>query len=386
MPRPDILLLSELYPPAIGGSGVLLENLYSRLPGLDVRVLADGQDGSRVQQGLSVDEVSMAAPDWGMVRPACLARHRRVARRVRELAPDRHTYVHCGRGLPEGLSAWWARRPFVCWTHGEELGFASTSRELTWLMRRIYARSSALLANSHNSARLLAAWGVPAEKVVVVHPGVDVNRFSPTVDPGDWRRRFAPRGELVVLSVGRLQRRKGHDLMLRALALWDDTDPPVRYVVAGDGPHREALEAEVQALELGDRVVFLGAIAEDALPGLYAASDVFAMPNRQDGVDFEGFGIVFLEAAASGRVSIGGRSGGVPEAIEDGVTGVLVGGTDPGELAAVVRRLARPEVRTAMGLAGRARVLREFTWEHGARRVAEVHERLTASDNGVLRD
>ncbi len=381
MPRPDILLLSELYPPAIGGSGVLLENLYSRLPGLDVHVLADGHDGSRVQQGLNVDEVSMAAPDWGIVRPACLARHRRVARRIRELAPDRRTHVHCGRGLPEGLSAWWARRPFVCWTHGEELGFASTSRELTWLTRRVYARSAALLANSHNSARLLTAWGVPAEKVVVVHPGVDVHRFSPVADPGDWRQRFAPDGELVILSVGRLQRRKGHDLMLRALAQWTEHDPAVRYLIAGDGPHRATLEADVQTLGLRDRVVFLGAVAENALPELYAASDVFAMPNRQDGVDFEGFGIVFLEAAAAGRATIGGRSGGVPEAIEDGVTGLLVEGTDATELAAALRRLANADVRNAMGRAGRERVLRAFTWEHGARRVAEVHERLTAGSH-----
>ena len=386
MPRPDILLLSELYPPTIGGSGVLLENLYARLPGLDVRVLADGDEGSRVQHGLDVDTVSMAAPDWGVMRPACLARHRRVARRVRELAPDPLTYVHCGRSLPEGLSAWWARRPFVCWTHGEELGFASTSRELTWLMRRTYARAAAILANSHNSARLLADWGVPAAKVVVVHPGVDVNRFSPTADPGDWRLRFAPRGEVVILSVGRLQRRKGHDLLLRALAQWNGNDPAVRYLIAGDGPHRATLESDARALGLGDRVVFLGAVAEASLPGLYGASDIFAMPNRQDGVDFEGFGIVFLEAAAAGRATIGGRSGGVPEAVQDGVTGVLVEGTDPGELAAAIRRLAPASVRTAMGQAGRARVLREFTWEHGARRVADVHERLRAGRFGARPD
>ena len=103
------------------------------------------------------------------------------------------------------------------------------------------------------------------------------------------------------------------------------------------------------------------------LPGLYAASDVFVMPNREEGVDFEGFGIVFLEAAATGRPAIGGRSGGVSEAVTDSETGVLVGGREVMELAQAMRRLATSaETRASMGAAGRARVLRSFTWDHGA--------------------
>jgi phosphatidylinositol alpha-1,6-mannosyltransferase len=182
-----------------------------------------------------------------------------------------------------------------------------------------------------------------------------------------------------LLSVGRLQRRKGHDLVLAALANWRPDDPPVRYLIAGDGDYRNALETEARSLGIRDRVVFLGPVTDDELPGLYAASDIFVLPNRRDGVDFEGFGIVFLEAAAAGLPCIAGRSGGVPEAVQDGETGVLVSGTDALELAEVIRRLARStDERRRMGERGRRRALHEFRWEDGVRRLTDLHRQVSS--------
>jgi phosphatidylinositol alpha-1,6-mannosyltransferase len=374
---PGILLLAELYPPTIGGSGVLLESLYSRLPDHRVHVLTDGT-GSRVQHGIPVTGVRMSARDWGVLSRGCLARHVRVAREVRRVTQS-EVIVHCSRGLPEGLSAALSGRRFLCWTHGEELGYASTSRELSWLLRRVYRRAAAIAANSRNSARLLAEWGVEADRITVIHPGVDAARFRPDADRGAWREHHAQRRELLLLSVGRLQRRKGHDLVLAALAKWGPDDPPVRYLIAGAGDQRAALEAQARSLGIPDRVVFLGVVPEPELPGLYAAADLFLMPNRQDGVDFEGFGIVFLEAAASALPCIAGNSGGAPEAIQDGETGVLVSGTDPDELLRALRRLARSaDERMRMGASGRRRVLREFTWEHGAQRLKDLHKSVIA--------
>ena len=261
----------------------------------------------------------------------------------------------------------------VCWLHGEELGFTSTSRELTWLARRVYRGASMVFANSHNSARLLTRnWGVPEAKVRVVHPGVDAERFRPDVDGAALRSRVAAPADVVFLSVGRLQRRKGHDLVLQALARLRARVPGVRYVIVGDGPHQRQLEADVQTLCLTDIVHFAGPARAEDLPAWYAAADVFVMPNRADGVDFEGFGIVFLEAAAAGKPVIGGRSGGVPEAVEDGVTGRLVDGTDIAELEVTMAALAgSSHLRVQYGAAGRERAVREFTWERAARQVDE---------------
>jgi phosphatidylinositol alpha-1,6-mannosyltransferase len=338
-----ILVVSEVFPPAIGGSGALLENVYRRIADRHVRVLAhDAPPGLPPYDGpLDVSRVSMAAPDWGIVRPSSLLRHLRVARAIRAALDQTPAVVHCARALPEGLSAAMALAgrggQYACWLHGEELGFTSTSRELTWLARRVYRGASTVFANSHNSARLLTRnWGVPEAKVRVVYPGVDAQRFRPDVDGAALRSRVAGPGDVVFLSVGRLQRRKGHDLVLQALARLRGRMPGVRYVIVGDGPHQHQLEADVQALGLSDIVHFAGpALAED-LPAWYAAADVFVMPNRSDGVDFEGFGIVFLEAAAAGLPVIGGRSGGVPEAVEDNVTGRLIDGTDVADLEATM--------------------------------------------------
>ena len=376
IPPSEALLLTELYPPTVGGSAVLFENFYTRLgPAVSVRVLTDGDRRPRSQSGLPVATVPMTGPDWGVLAPASLARHLRVARALRQARP-RPDLVHCGRALPEGLSARLAGLPYLCWTHGEELGFASSSRELTWLMRRTYAGARAVLANSRNSAHLLeSAWGVPAARITVVHPGVDSTRFHPGADTGDWRRRFAPEGETLFLSVGRLQRRKGHDAVVGALTQLRDL--PVRYLIAGDGPTRQALEDQARDAGVSDRVIFLGVVDDALLPGLYAACDVFVMPNRLEGVDFEGFGIVFLEAASCGRAAIGGRSGGVAEAIEEGVTGLLVDGTDVGEVATSMRRLAIDRaLRDRLGAAGRLRAVARFSWQAGASIVAQVHEQV----------
>jgi phosphatidylinositol alpha-1,6-mannosyltransferase len=379
-----ILVVSEIFPPAIGGSGALLENVYRRISDVPLRVLAHGTPTAQVPAdrvgALDVSLVSMSAPDWGVVRPAALRRHVRVARAIRRRMRGWPCAVHCARALPEGLSAALgvigSGAPYVCWTHGEELGFASTSRELTWLARRVYARATAVIANSRNSARLLeSTWAVPPHRIHVVYPGVDADVFVPGRDAamrGDRLR--AGRDDLVLLSVGRLQRRKGHDLVLQALPRVRDAVRNVKYVVVGDGPHRSTLETQAQALGLGDIVQFHGTVGGDDLPRFYAAADVFVLPNRDDGVDFEGFGIVFLEAAASGLPVVAGRSGGAPEAVEDGVTGVLVSGIDPEELASSLIRLGESaDLRRRLGEAGRARVVTRFTWQASADAVRSLH-------------
>jgi phosphatidylinositol alpha-1,6-mannosyltransferase len=126
-----------------------------------------------------------------------------------------------------------------------------------------------------------------------------------------------------------------------------------------------------------DIVCFAGAVPAEALPRYYAASDIFLLPNRIDAGDVEGFGIVFLEAAASALPTVGGNNGGVPEAVEDGTTGYLVDGANVNAVVEGLTRLvANAETRHQLGVAGRQRVLREFTWERAAEKVAAVHASL----------
>jgi phosphatidylinositol alpha-1,6-mannosyltransferase len=135
-------------------------------------------------------------------------------------------------------------------------------------------------------------------------------------------------------------------------------------------------------LGVNDRVIFLGAVSSDMLPACYAAADIFVHPNRVDGRDFEGFGLVFLEAAAAGLPVIAGQTGGAPEAIEAGKTGLLVSGTDVAEMVRALRcLLANPDGRRAMGRAGRERAVSQFSWERAADLTRQAHERAATTYN-----
>ena len=384
---PDLLLVTELFPPAIGGSGELLNNIYGRLSGLSVTVLTDLSEGASASESndFRVLRMRMGTRQWGILHGAGLRQHLRSFAQVRRHSRRTRTVVHCGRALPEGLSAWLSWRlggsPYVCWTHGEELAYVRKSRELTWLMRRVQRDAAALLANSKNTAHLLAqALGVP-RPIDVVYPGVDTDRFRPGVAGAqDLRRRLLVGPELLLLTVGRLERRKGHDLVLQALAHVKNGPVRFRYVVVGTGPEEERLVRMAGELGVQDRVNFEGKVPTADLPAYYAAADLFVHPNRIEADDFEGFGIVFLEAAAAGLAVIGGATGGAPEAVAHAATGWLVSGTSVDELSHVLVELGRsPERRRAMGEAGRLRAQREFSWDRAAEQVRAIHERAGSS-------
>jgi phosphatidylinositol alpha-1,6-mannosyltransferase len=364
-PTAGLLLLTELFPPAIGGSAVLFGEIYSRLGNIPITVVSDG--------------VAMA--DYGIRNPRSLWKYLRLAGRLR-IAARGVKVIHCGRALPEGVAAWFCKLSggprYTCWAHGEDIATALTSRELTLLMRRVYGDAEVVFANSANTRRMLRELGIAADRIEIVYPGVDTGRFRPDVDATEIRQRFAPNGETLLLSVGRHQTRKGHDLMIKAVGhLTRQGRQSLRYVITGDGPDRSKLEALVDQCGVRDYVTFSGEVPAEQLPQYFAACDIFVLPNRVEQSDVEGFGIVFLEAAAAGKPVIGGNSGGVPEAVADGVTGLLVSGTDVEELAATIARLMDSEsLRHKLGEAGRARAVREFGWDSAAERVSTIHLRL----------
>jgi phosphatidylinositol alpha-1,6-mannosyltransferase len=375
-----VVLLTDLFPPDVGGSAELLYNVYARLTEIPITVLTTGRVAApSTPPHLTIMRRPAPAEQWGIMHPAGLMAHaQRVAALMRH--GDRARVVHCGRALPEGLAAWASRRVggarYVCWAHGEELSYARTSRELTVLIRQVLRGAAAVIANSENTAVVVREFGVPSRKITVVHPGVDAARFRPDA-PGarELRARLAPQGEPILLTVGRLQRRKGHDLVIEALASLDHRN--FHYVVVGGGEERDRLQDLAVRSGLGDRVIFVGRTGADELPAYYAASDLFVHPNRVDGSDFEGFGIVFLEAAAAAIPVIAGNSGGAPEAVADGITGVLVSGVDRDELAGAIQALLRDDARRrTLGHAARERAIGSFSWDRAAAGVRSLHEAM----------
>jgi phosphatidylinositol alpha-1,6-mannosyltransferase len=205
--------------------------------------------------------------------------------------------------------------------------------------------------------------------------GTDPERFRP-LDAAPLRARLELGARPVLLTIARLVPRKGIDSVLAVLARVRASVPDVAYVVAGEGPDRERLEQLARREGVMDIVRFAGAIANDELPSWYSLGDVFVMPSRSDPPDVEGFGIVFLEAAACERPVVAARAGGVPDAVADGVSGMLVEPGDAEGLARALVELLRDSARRAdLGRRARERVLSEFTWDRVAERTFEALER-----------
>jgi phosphatidylinositol alpha-1,6-mannosyltransferase len=382
------VLLSEQWFPAIGGSIHLFDEIYGRRfgPRERVRVIAartPGDTAADANYRCPVTRFDSTRYAW--MRPESLASYARMCLTVsRVIAQDHIDVVHCARVIPEGLVGLAAKRtlrvPYVVWVHGEEVSMFLQCWGKRALMPEVLREARAVICNSTFSLDLARLAGAPAERLHRVNPCVDPNRFCGPFDTQDIRERFALHGRTVVLTVGRLTRRKGHDHVLRALARLGRTD--VVYLVLSDGEIGNELRALARSLRLDDIVRFVGPVSADELPRYYAACDVFVMANRTlASGDVEGFGLVFLEASASGRAVIGGRSGGVADAVEHGTTGLLVDAASVDEIAHALHSLIEDRsLRERLGEHGRTMVTRQFSWERAAQHVRQIVAEPTHRD------
>jgi len=239
------------------------------------------------------------------------------------------------------------------------------------------------VVNSEFTQRQYRERGVGADqRFLKVNPGVDTTRFRPDAgDPALVRQRHGLGDRPVLLSVARLVEWKGQDMVLRALAQVRASIPDVAFLMVGDGPYKPDLERRIHELGLEDRVVFAGYVPADELPSYYRAADVVVVPSREFAADhpIEGFGIVYVEAAACGIPTVGGLGGGTEESIADGVSGFRVDAHDPEAIAdATLKLLEDRELAIRFGRAGRERAVELFDWSIQAGRLRAFLESLAA--------
>jgi phosphatidylinositol alpha-1,6-mannosyltransferase len=289
----------------------------------------------------------------------------------------RFAAIFAGRALPEGLVALVTgrlmRRPVLIYAHGEELTGWGRGRKFQ-VMCYVMRRANYILSNSdHTRDTLVNLLGVESQRIVLTYPTVDENRFKPGLPVADLHESIGLEGvKKLVLSVGRMQRRKGFDNVIRAMPELLKQGVDIDYALIGIGDDLEYLQNLAREHGVAERVHFLGHVSYEDLPRWYNACDIFAMPNRDINGDTEGFGLVFLEAAASGKPVIAGMAGGTASAVVDGETGLRVDGEAVEAIVQALTRLLRnPSEAAEMGRKARLRVLENFTH---VRRVDQLRE------------
>jgi phosphatidylinositol alpha-1,6-mannosyltransferase len=381
-----LLVLSELFLPTKGGTAVWAAEVYRRLGSKEIHIVTADVTGAAEVDAVhpnTVHRLNLKRVPW--LKPESLGMYTKFFFRSMTLAlTHRFEAVHAFRALPEGLVAWLVARltlrPVVIYAHGEEL--------TTWgkggkyqAMRFALRHADTVIANSEFTRRELLNMGVLAERIVLINPGVDVERFRPGLPCDDLKRQIGlASGEKLILSVGRLSRRKGFDMVVRSLPQLASQGIALRYALIGIGEDHDYLINLAQELGVADRVHLLGHVSTEDLPRWYNACDVFAMPNREIDGDTEGFGMVFIEAAACGKPAVAGNAGGASQAVSDGSTGFVIDGRSMASITEAIGMLiGSDKLASRMGDTGYRRAQQQFSWD----RVAVQTQEITMAQSAV---
>ena len=376
------LVLTELFLPTKGGTAVWFDEVYRRLGGKEIHIVTADVPGAAEydrDHPNTIHRLSLKRVPW--LKPESLLMYLRFFFTSLWLAlTHRFDAIHAGRALPEGLVAWLVAcltfRPVVIYAHGEELtgwGRGNKFKAMCFALRH----ADKVIANSDFTRATLLSMGVGPACIEIIHPGVDTERFRPGLPFQDLRERLGlGDGARLILSVGRLSRRKGFDSVIRCMPRLISAGLDVHYVVIGIGDDRDCLAGLVSEHGLQSRVHLLGHVAMEDLPRWYNASDLFVLANRDIEGDTEGFGIVYIEAAACGKAAIAGRAGGTGSAVLDGVTGLRVETNGLDNLYGAILLLLKDEgLRDLMSQAAMNRARTELSWASVAEHTSALRMR-----------
>jgi len=376
------LFITEWFMPDVGGSITIYDNVYRKYGPGDIFVLTRITKGCKdydKKSGISTYRIPYITSV--ILKPESLLIYIGFfIYAVFLILVKRIKVIHCDQVLRAGLVAFLVHKilriPYVIYAHGEEITLRALYNRNA--MKRIYNAASLVIANSNNTKNLLSNLGVERSKIEVIYPGVDTVKFNPELDHFALKKRYSIESNPVLLTVGRLEKRKGHDMVIKSLPTVLKKIPNLVYLIAGKGKEEDRLKSLVQELHLEKNVIFAGEIDYDELPLYYCSCDVFIMANRElkDG-NIEGFGIVFIEAAACGKPVIAGDSGGAREAVMDGVTGFVVNPNDIKSISEkIITLLENSSMSEQMGSKGRRRVESEFDWDEYYRKTKLLEKEI----------
>ena len=387
------LLLTYDFPPIGGGISRWMAELARRYPAGSL-IVSTGQSGDASDADASfpnrVDRLSISAKRLRTIQ-GILLWSRRVAVLARSTEAE---FIWCGNIKPAAYPAKWTMErtgtPFGILLHGGDLLVLQHQIHQSAIKRRtaaaLLSSAAVLVANSEwtrdRCLTLLSELEIDAEPdlVRVVPLGADHQAFRPGLPTADVCARYGLAEGRWLLSVARLTRHKGIDTALQALARLKSRFPTLRYAVVGTGEELDALAAEARDLGVADRVRFLADVPDSDLPALYNRAELYLGLSRMMQQRVEGFGISLAEASACGVPVIAGRTGGIPAAVRDGETGMLVDAEEAGAVATAIERLLNdPPLRARLGAAGRRAVETHYNWDRVTADLRRIGSELGAA-------
>ena len=371
-----VCMVSFDYPPLEGGISRLCAAIVDDLRLRNHRVEVISRQTKAQHQAFQVPKT----PEF-RVAPKRFKADWQLFKRLRKY--HRHDIVITGVWYPEALIAWLAGcRHIAILAHGNDIMHGQSTvknRLLSWVRKRVFKHADVVIANSRYTGDLVAAQ--TQTPIAVATLGVDEQRFTPVDTDGiaQLRQHFGfPQDKFIALTTSRIQAYKGHDTVLAAVRdLPAESRANMLYVIAGRGEHMKSLQFMAAEYGITEQVRFLGFVDEADLANLYACVDAFVMCTREEAgaKQVEGFGLVFLEAQASGTLAIGTRQGGIVDAVDDQNGGYLIERDDVVALAMRLDDLINhPETVQQQSEFARQRVEQSTTWRHYGDRVNHILE------------
>lgn len=375
--------------PTKGGTAVWFDEVYQRLGDHSTHVITakvpDSELHDRTHSN-TIHRMRLRHSKW--IRPASLPVYAKFFLMALGLGiRNKFEQIHAGRVLPEGWVAVRVakilRLPVIIYAHGEEITTWRRSARRLKAMTAAYRAADRVIANSQFTRDRLIELGVDATRIALINPGVDLGRFFPGQEADDLRAQICQTpSDKMLLSVGRLSRRKGFDQVIQSLPALQARGLDVHYAIIGIGEDDDYLRSLARELQISDRVHFLGHVSPENLPRWYCAADLFVMPNRAIDGDTEGFGMVFVEAAACGKTSLAGESGGTGAAVLHEKTGLRVPGDDLNAIEnALIRLLEDDQLRSKLAGAACTRAHAELGWTSVAERTSGLRLGGLASES-----
>lgn len=390
------IVVTQDFFPKIGGAHLWLYEVYRRWSEpvflLTTKTCEDNHNAcfefdSQNHGALRIDRNCEFVGDIDLLTRACLKEIYKNVRHIATTAGNNSLYIHCLRAFPEGLTALAYKlslnrsAKLIIYAHGEDILIARSSRQLHMIAKAVYAAADLVIANSLNTQHMVKSIYKNA-RTICIHPGVDSsafavcreNKLSARLELG-W-----PDNTIILGTLARMEPRKNHAAVLQAVAELRREGCAIAYICGSDGEEMPRLIALAEKLNISPWVRFTGFVSAPEKLKIYAAADIYIMPSIVAGDVIEGFGIVFLEAAAAGIPSIAGNTGGQAEAVRAGITGLVVDGTKLDEIKAAIRYLIEDkELCKRMGHQGI-----EWAAEHDWEQVAQKTYRAIYGERSYL--